>query len=368
MKTERFISERLRFKGRMAVAATAISYFVIIVAVTVSSGFRNEIRNGLSGMSGDIVLSGDRISLTDSLKEQIYSFSEVESAAPAIYRAGIVKRGTEIQGIMVKGVPGRDSSLTASIPSTLSRSLGIKEGGPLLTYFVEERMKVRRFTVESIYESPVAPDESMIVYVPIEDMRRLNGWAEEEASAIEVQLKNNRMGKEELLPLAAEMGERCSLQAESIRTRFSQLFDWLDLLDFNVIAILVLMTIVAGFNMISGLYIYLFRNISTIGILKSLGMTDRSIGNVFLRVSARTVAIGMVIGNALALLFCLLQGTTHLLKLNPENYFLSYVPVNVNLPFILAADIISFLLIMLMLLIPTLFIAKVDPAETAKSE
>ena len=128
------------------------------------------------------------------------------------------------------------------------------------------------------------------------------------------------------------------------------------------------MTIVAGFNMISSLLILLFRNVSTIGILKTLGMGDRAIARVFLRVGARTVAIGMAAGNLLALLFCLVQGTTHWIKLNPENYFVSFVPVQVNLPAILLADAAAFAGILLLLLIPTLFISRVDPAKTVKAD
>ena len=128
------------------------------------------------------------------------------------------------------------------------------------------------------------------------------------------------------------------------------------------------MTAVAGFNMISGLLILLFRNISTIGTLKSLGMTDRSIAGVFLRTAARTVGLGMLAGNAAALLFCALQAATKFLKLNPENYFVSFVPVHVNIPGILLADAAAFAVIMLLLLIPSLFISKVDPSVTVKTE
>jgi lipoprotein-releasing system permease protein len=124
------------------------------------------------------------------------------------------------------------------------------------------------------------------------------------------------------------------------------------------------MTIVAGFNMISGLLIFLFENISTIGILKSMGMSTRSISMVFLAVSARTAAKGMVLGNLLAMIFCIIQGTTHILKLNPENYYVSFVPVDIDPAVVLMTDVISFVLIMILLLIPCLFIAKVDPART----
>jgi lipoprotein-releasing system permease protein len=118
--------------------------------------------------------------------------------------------------------------------------------------------------------------------------------------------------------------------------------------------------------MISGLLIMLFENISTIGLLKALGMTDREVSKVFISSSAVLVMQGMAIGNALALLFCLIQEKTHFLKMNPENYFVSYVPVDVNFGAVLATDLISFAAILLLLLVPTIFISKVDPAQTVR--
>lgn len=156
------------------------------------------------------------------------------------------------------------------------------------------------------------------------------------------------------------------MMARSLPDTYHQIFDWLDLIDGNVRVILLLMILVAGFNMISGLLIFLFRNISTIGTLKALGMNDRDISAVFMRVGTRTVAMGMAIGNVAAFAFCLLQDRTHLLKLNAANYFLSFVPVEMNVPGILAADAIAFAAILLLLRLPCLFISKVDPAQTVR--
>jgi lipoprotein-releasing system permease protein len=160
--------------------------------------------------------------------------------------------------------------------------------------------------------------------------------------------------------------DETTVVASSCVSRYPQIFDWLNLLDFNVLFILLLMTIVAGFNMISGLLIMLFENISTIGLLKTLGMTDRAIAKVFLSSSAVLMAKGMAIGNALAIIFCMVQSSTHILKLDPVNYFVSYVPVHPDLGMILVADVISFVAIMVLLLIPCVFISKVDPAETVR--
>ena len=159
-----------------------------------------------------------------------------------------------------------------------------------------------------------------------------------------------------------------ALVASSLLDKYPQLFDWLNLIDFNALAVLLLMTVVAGFNMISGLLILLFRNISTIGTLKAMGMTDKSISSVFLRVSSNLVLKGMLIGNAVALALCAVQSATHVLKLNPENYFISYVPLKVNVPMIILADALAYGVIMLLLLIPTGFISKVDPAVTVRAQ
>lgn len=370
----------------MAVTAIVISFFVMILAVAISGGFRREIRSGIADITGDVLLTGPSfnyysdtspISSTPSYLEDLKAVDGVAQIRRTVYRAGIVKVGDDIQGVLFKGVEGRDSSLRASIPSHLASSLALKAGDEMLTYFIGEKVKARKFIVEDIYESLVDADGTMIAYVPIEDLQKVNGWDSGQISAMEITLGQRFRSRTGIKYKAEQIGSICMMSAREdedalVSTasveRYSQLFDWLDLIDFNVYAILILMTVVAGFNMISGLLILLFRNTSTIGILKALGMTDKAIGGVFLRLSARIIAKGMVIGNALALAFCALQGLTHLIKLNSENYFVSFVPVRVNIPFILAADAISFGAIMLLLLIPTMFIARVDPAQTVKSE
>ena len=377
MKVEGFIAGRLRFKGRMAITAIAISFFIIIISVSISSGFSSEVRKAISEISGDILVSNsaadwygddDPICRSGELIEKALGIPGVAEARPAVYRAGIIKDGNEIHGALFKGTSTDTASMCVRIPSGLAASLGKGPGDDFAAYFISDRIKVRRFTIASVYENAVDAGDNIIVYLPISDMQRLNGWQDDEISALELMLERRPKSRMEMREKAAEAGMVTGLAASASTDRYAQLFDWLNLIEYNVYAILVLMAVVAGFNMISGLLILLFRNISTIGTLKSLGMTDRSIAGVFLRMSARLAGTGMLIGNAAALLFCLIQGTTHILKLNPENYFVSFVPVDVNLPGILLADAAAFAVIMLLQLIPTLFISKVDPSETVKSE
>lgn len=389
MDAARFIAGRLRFKGRLAMVSIAVSFLVMIIAVSVSSGFRKEIRNGVSSISGDIQLTSsdmnyvndeDPISGRPSYYDELAAVKGVKSINPVIYRAGIIKNGDNIHGVLFKGVEKAaedSSSLGVTIPSRLAEVLGIGVGDRMLTYFVGERVKMRKFNVAGIYQSLLDSDDALLVYASVDDMRRLNEWEDDEVSALEITLedaykspaaiaqKNDEVGS---LSLLLSKDDDDALVATSVIQKYPQLFSWLNLIDFNVLFILVLMTIVAGFNMISGLLILLFRNISTIGILKSMGMTDRNIAAVFLRVSSQLVLKGMAAGNALALLFCLIQGTTHVLRLDPSNYFVSFVPVAVNMPVIILADVLSYLVIMVLLLIPSLFISKVDPAKTVRAQ
>ena len=386
MSPDRFIARKLKFQGKLAAVSIAVSFLVIIVAVAVSSGFRHSVRDGVSTLTGDIRISrttslaseGDPIPAVLPSEEEILSIPGVQSIRPVAVRAGIVRSGDVIHGVLVKGLPDRpDTSLCVSIPTRLSAITGLKEGDRMTTYFIGERVRVRRFLITEVHRDMLEMDDNLVVYANLEDVRRLNGWGEGDASALEVTVAPGFRSNAVMNDLADEIGMRLLLSGEeaeenlvstsSIRS-YPQIFDWLDLLDFNVLVILVLMIVVAGFNMISGLLIVLFRNISTIGTLKTMGMGDRAIGRVFLRVAGGVVLKGMLAGNVLGILFCIVQQATHLLKLDPANYFVSYVPVHVDLPWILAADLVAFTAIMLLLLIPTLFIARVDPAVSVRAD
>lgn len=390
MDASLFIARKLRFKRRIVMVSIAVSYLVMIVAVAVSSGFRNEIRAGLSAVTGDVRLTTPDLNVLDESRpieknpaylSYVKEVRGVDEVIPVIYRAGIVKNGESIHGVMFKGMPSQQLqdvpdtlSLGVSIPRRLAEISGLEVGDKMLSYFVGKTVKARQFNVAAIHDAIVEVDQKLVVYASLEDMQRLNGWSDEEVSSFEILLDK---GADELdiMYSNGEIGtivnayadeEQETVIATSSVDSYPQLFDWLDLIDFNVFFILLLMTVVAGFNMISGLLIMLFENVSTIGLLKSLGMTDRSISKVFLSSASVLVLKGMAWGNGIAFLFCLIQGTTHLLRLNPENYFVSFVPVNLNLGMILLADALSFVVIMALLLIPCIFISKVDPAETVR--
>lgn len=380
-----FIAGKLRFKGNIAMICIAVSFLVMIIAVSVSSGFRHAIRSGLSDISGDIRITPPTLSVLDeslpieadaAYRPYIEEVEGVSEIRPVVYKAGIVKSGDNIQGVLFKGMENDDTvSLAVSVPKRLAEIAGLQTGDRMLTYFVGESVKARQFTVTSVYDALVEADDKLVVYADISDLQRVNGWNASEVSCLEILLEDDMRNESDIESANDRIGtlinayssdDEESVIASSSVSSYPQLFDWLSLIDFNVLLILILMTIVAGFNMISGLLIMLFENISTIGLLKSLGMTDRAISKVFLSSSAILVAKGMLAGNALAILFCIIQDTTKVLRLNPENYFVSFVPVKLDFGMILTADILAFVLIMLLLLIPCIFISKVDPADTVR--
>lgn len=372
----------MKFQGKAAMVTIAVASFVIIIAVAVSGGFRHELRKGVASLAGDIQITSPYmnfigedhpVTLGEELETAIGSMPGVDHIVPAVYRAGIIKSGSNIHGVVFKGIPGGGDSLRVKIPERLSAMLGIGPGDRMLTYFIGDKVKARQFTVESTYDDILGSDDNLVVYAGIEDMRRVNGWEPDKASAIEVILEDNWRSSDRMEYLTDKIGAEIlfgegidSMVATSAARRYPQIFSWLDLIDFNVLIVLVLMVAVAGFNMISSLLIMLFRNISVIGTLKAMGMTDRQISAVFLRIASSAALKGMLAGNILAFLFCIVQNATHFVKLDPANYFVSAVPVHLNALQVIGVDLLAYILIMLLLLLPCLFVSRVDPARTVR--
>jgi lipoprotein-releasing system permease protein len=398
MKASSFIAGKLHFSGTIVMASIAISFLIMIIAVSISSGFRHEVRNGISFVSGDVQLvpvdmnyyaDAEPIPAKPSYYSKLDTITGLKAIYPVVYRAGMVKFGSQISGVLFKGLPeepsllataglvpaGDSSSLEVSIPDKLAKALSLKEGDDMLTYFVGERVKVRKFHIRTIYKGLLNVGDNQIVYAHLSDMQRLNGWDSNQVSALEFVLNSKYRNSLQTKQVSDEIGsisrmfiadDEPTLVATSALDKYPQTFDWLQLIDSNVFFILILMTIVAGFNMVSGLLIMLFRNISTIGTLKTLGMTDKQISNVFLRVASRLIFKGMLIGNAVALFLCGLQGLTHLIKLDPDNYSVSFIPIHLDPMLIFGADAAAYVVIMVLLLIPSLFISRVDPADTVR--
>lgn len=401
MNAGSFIARRLGDKGnRISWISVALSIAVMVVAIAVVGGFKSEIRAKATGFMGSVTLVppgqsplNEGFPFADSLSyaAALDSLRCVESLSPVAYRSGLIKTSDAIAGVYFKGVDSLyDFSFFASclsegslpdfsggvsndvmISRALADDLAISVGDKMTCYFIGEDIKVRRFDVCGLFDAQLDEIDKTFALVDIRQVRRLNGWSKAGTSSMEV-----RIPRRADIDVAAASVENLvsdrmtdddpSLFTISVKRIYAHLFDWLALLDLNVVMILALMMAVAGFNMISCLLIILFRNISTIGILKSLGMTNRAVSGVFLRKAAALVGKGMLVGNALALALCLIQKYTHLIKLDPANYFVSYVPIDFNWLQIVAVNVISFIVIMLILSLTSIFVSRVSPAVTMK--
>ena len=388
---------------RIGLVSVAVSIFVIIVALCVVRGFRSEIRFKTSGYMGDLALVtpgqtplndiypfSDSISILDGMLSKSY----VKNIQRVAYASGLVREGEELLGSYFKGVDSLyDFSFFASclddgelpdysgerpsneilISRRITDKMGYEVGSSVPAFFVKEKVNYRSFKVCGIYDAQLEELDNSMIVADIRHCQAVNGWEADEVSTMEVVLDKRAnidlcYSELEEYVFSNLTEEDPSVFLLSVKRIFSNLFDWLALLDYNVLTILILMMAVAGFNMVSTLLIILFENISSIGLLKALGMTTASVSKVFRNVALNIVGKGLLWGNVAALAVCFLQKWLHVVKLDPVSYFVAYVPIEIDMWLILLIDAISVAVIMLILMLTSTFIAKVDPAKTLRME
>jgi len=230
---------------------------------------------------------------------------------------------------------------------------------------------VRRFRICGLYDAQLEDLDMTMALVDKRHAQRINGWSKNQVSSFEIaidpetDIKFANAEIEEILYVNST-DEDDAMFTMPLTRILGNLFDWLALLDLNMLMVLLLMMVVAGFNMISAILIILFEKISMIGLLKSLGMRNRNISNIFMLKAASIVGKGMLWGNIIGLLLCFLQWKFKIIKLNPTNYFVSFVPIKISFVDILMLNIISAVVIMLIISISTLFISRVSPDKTMR--
>ena len=385
----------------IAIISVTLSIFVMFLALSIVSGFKKEISEKVRGFSGDIVLTPPGMAIVNdhypvngdlSYIEKIESMRQVERVCGVAYRPGMIKSDDNVFGILLKGVDslydmsfysshltegrlpdlrGNSAANEVLISRRLSDKIGLNTGDRLVSYYTGESVRIRQFTICGIYDVELQDVDQMLAIVDIRQVQRLNGWSNGEVSTIEIRLvsgsdKEVSVLKIEDIIMSESIDKDTPLFVTSVEDHYPVLFEWLNLLDYNVLIIMILMIIVAGFNMISGLLIILFEKISMIGVLKSLGMRDKSIAAIFLYRGSFLMLKGMLWGNVIGLLFALLQNKFHIITLDPQNYFVSFVPVNVTAEILLILNICSFIAITAMLIIPTLFISKISPDKSVR--
>jgi lipoprotein-releasing system permease protein len=412
LNTEFFIAKKLSFNKdnkpvkvmtRIAVFSVALSIAVMIVATSALSGFKIQLKEKISGFNSHL-----RIANLDSnysfdtppirndydFYRSVIALPEVQHVQQYAYKGGIIRANNDIQGVVLKGVgtdfdwsffeqymvDGNVFSVGDSVASdsvlvseSLSNLLKLKTGDSFEIYFVQEPVRVRRFTIAGLYNTYFEEMDKTFVICDIRHIRRLNRWNNNQVSGMEIMLRNpGDMDKafEKIDDIAGYLtfDDGSRVEVTTLRSAFPEIFNWLAILDMNVLIILIIMIVVAGFNMISGLLIMLLEKISMIGILKSMGMTDFGIRKIFMYRSSMIVLRGLVYGNILGLSLCVLQYCFGIVHLNPESYFFSVAPVDIDLFSVIALNVCSFVFIVLSQMLPTIIISRISPDRTMRKE
>ena len=407
-----FIAHRL-IKGRregtsfsrpinvIAIVGIAMGLAVMILAVAILTGFKKQIREKVVGfgshiqiMNFDSNLSFETAPISDTQKfiskiKEIPGIAHIEVFAT---KAGIIRTDEDIQGVVLKGIgsdfdwsyfksnmvdgsvftvtdTGRSDKVIIS--KKISQMLRLKTGDSFAMLFVQDPPRMRKFTISGIYETSLEEFDKMYVFCDIGHIKKLNGWKDDQVSGFEVFIndfdKLNEMTSEVQDAIGYKITEEdTKFKVTNIRKRYPQIFDWLNFQDINVIIIILLMLIVAGFNMISGLLILILEKTNMIGVLKSLGAEDLTIRRMFLYQAAYLIGKGLFWGNLIGIGLAYLQFKTGVITLDPTSYYIKTVPVNLELIHILLLNAGTMMAIIIMLLVPSQLISRISPVKAIR--
>ena len=388
---------------RLTTIGVALSLSVMLLSVTIILGFHRQIHEFAFSQTGHISLNGYGSNWKTSttpvyVSPELLSFLRgekgVSSVSPLIQQAGLLKTEGDFSGILLYGIDStfRSRYFTEQIksgtlpsfseseysrppivlPSHVARRMNYKVGDAVRIYFFGEKMRVRVFELQAIYESTGL--ELSPALCPISSLQRLNHWDENTYSRLIIMLQDPDAAYPTLEHLISTLQARPDLIGEENyglnlgQELQPELFNWLAFLDTNVYALLSLMVLVGGFAMITGLIIIVLDKSKQIGILKALGATNRQLRQTFLQIAARLVLRGIFWGNAIALVLSLAQRHFKIIKLNPANYFTDSVPIHFDLPLWVAINVGTLIVILLMVLVPASLVSRIHPAESMRMD
>lgn len=388
---------------RLTTIGVALSLSVMLLSVTIILGFHRQIHEFAFSQTGHISLNGYGSNWKTSttpvyVSPELLSFLReekgVSSVSPLIQQAGLLKTEGDFSGILLYGIDStfRSRYFTEQIksgtlpsfseseysrppivlPSHVARRMNYKVGDAVRIYFFGEKMRVRVFELQAIYESTGL--ELSPALCPISSLQRLNHWDENTYSRLIIMLQDPDAAYPTLEHLISTLQARPDLIGEENyglnlgQELQPELFNWLAFLDTNVYALLSLMVLVGGFAMITGLIIIVLDKSKQIGILKALGATNRQLRQTFLQIAARLILRGIFWGNAIALVLSLAQRQFKLIKLNPANYFTDSVPIHFDLPLWVAINVGTLIVILLMVLVPASLVSRIHPAESMRMD
>lgn len=366
MKAPQFIASGLSFKSTAAFISTALSLCVMIIAVSISRGFEKEIQRAISENFAEITMKGELPSETSL--DSIAALPYIKSVNYALEMESILKKDGAMQGVLIKSSDKPESDSEILIPERLASMLKVQQGDTLLAYFFDQKLKIRKFALGPLQQDLAELEhDSFVVYASYSCLERLAGKSSDRAF-VEVRLKDKFCDRQNIELISQSLGFGTGSYCIPSTRRFSSLYDWLEILKATVLLLLVLMALVAAFNMISAFLILIMRSRSTIGLLRTVGMSSSGVSASFVLLCSRAVTKGLLLGDALGIGLCLVQKLGRVIKLDPYNYFVSYVPIDFDWPLIVLLNIFAWAAIMLFILIPARRIQKMDPADTVKDE
>jgi len=414
LNLELFIARKIHFSKegnrqvtppavRIAIVGVALGLAVMILSVAIVIGFKKEVRNKVIGFGSHIQITNfdnnssyetTPIAVSDSLLQALQEFPGIKHIEGYATKMGILKTDSDFQGVVLKGIDTdydwsffrnnlkegelltidpKKTSTDVIISRYLSDLLGLKLGDSILTYFVQEDVRARKFNIVGIYETGFMDYDKLFVLADIKQIRRLNGWEKDEVSGLELLVddydKLDQIAEDLYFNLVEKQDRHGNTYfTRSIKEMNPMIFNWLDVLDVNVVVILILIFAVAGFTMISGLLIIILERTNMIGILKALGENNVSIRKIFLYISFFLIGKGMLWGNVVGIAICLIQSHFRIIKLDPSIYYLDAVPIDLSIVSLILLNIGTLCASMLMMLGPSYLITKIDPAKSIRFE
>lgn len=380
---------------RVALLGIVIGVLIMIVAISVVIGFKQEIIQKVAGFGSHIqVVNFDNnstyelqpIRVTDSLVNTIEQLEHVTHISQFATKPGIIKTDSTFQGIVFKGTDYWDyfsqNILEGTLPQSeseillskeLANSLRVRVDDRLLCYFIEDELRVRRLHVTGIYNTCMTEMDKVFVLGHIDLVRRLSEWDKDQVSGLEILVDDLRHLSEVTESVYFATANRLdkdgnTLYTQNLQQLNPQIFGWLDLLDMNVIIIIVLMLCVSGFSIITGLIILILDSISLIGTLKALGANDQFVRRIFVYQALMLIGKGMLWGNIIGLGLCAMQYFTHMIPLEASSYYVSYVPMAFAWGWWLLLNIGTFLVSWLILLAPSAIVTQISPAKVMHFE
>lgn len=389
---------------RIATIGVAIGLAVMIVSVCVVLGFKHAIRDKVIGFGSHIqvaeynaLMGGDgrAVQMDDSVMSVLSHIQGVKHVQRFAYRQGILKTDDDFLGVMFKGVgPEFDSTfihknmVEGSIPrfsdkvsgnkllisKNMADKLHLKTGSRLFAYFIDYTgVRMRRFTISGVYQTNLTQYDNTICFTDLHAVAKLNGWPADVAGGAELTINNFAQLDDVERTVIAKVNRTTdhygnTFASKTIKEVSPQIFSWLSLLDLNVWIILAIMMCVAAVTMISGLLIIILERTQMIGLLKALGAGNATVRHTFMWFSAFIIGRGLLWGNLVGLGLVALQYVTGLVKLDPATYYVSTVPVEVNLLYVVLLNIGTLIISLFVLIAPSYLISHIHPAKTMSYE